>query len=331
MLFQLDKQARALTAFLYAHTRVLALMRKFLGKDLVRAGVTRFATAYLNLKSLLDNKKELARLFRSDELNEMEYLKSSKGKIASKVIRSETFWKNVGTAVNFFEPLAIVLRKMDSDVPAMGFLFGCLLEAKKDIAKRFDNNEHHFKSVWDIIDKRWDNKLKTPLHLAGFYLNPYYYYANKVEIELDGTFREGLITCVTKMVEELEIQDQILDELNMYQDGMGSFGKDIATRHIKNENFDPGELVIHLMLSPYIFYCQLLNFNIVTMSPYNFYCQFVTLLLYEAKWWLNHGTSSPNLRKLATRILGLTCSSSACERNWSDFEQVRSFISVIHL
>jgi hypothetical protein len=45
---------------------------------------------------------------------------------------------------------------------------------------------------------------------------------------------------------------------------------------------------------------------------------------YAAKWWLNHGNSSPNLRKLAIKILGLTCSSSACERNWSDFEKVRT-------
>ncbi|WVZ83648.1 hypothetical protein U9M48_030776 [Paspalum notatum var. saurae] len=36
-------RAKSLTAFLYSHTRVLALMREFLGKDLVRAGVTRFA------------------------------------------------------------------------------------------------------------------------------------------------------------------------------------------------------------------------------------------------------------------------------------------------
>ena len=52
-------QARAVTVFLYAHTRVLSLMREFLGKDLVRSGITRFATTYLNLKSMLDNKKEL--------------------------------------------------------------------------------------------------------------------------------------------------------------------------------------------------------------------------------------------------------------------------------
>lgn len=57
-------KGRAVTVFLYAHTRVLALMRKFLGKDLVWSCITRFATAYLNLKSLQDNKKELQKLFR---------------------------------------------------------------------------------------------------------------------------------------------------------------------------------------------------------------------------------------------------------------------------
>jgi hypothetical protein len=83
--------ARHVTAFLYAHTRLLDLMRKYLGKDLVRSGVTRFATAYLNLKSLQDNKKELKRLFRDNDLNEMGYLKSAKGKKAEKVVNSEGF------------------------------------------------------------------------------------------------------------------------------------------------------------------------------------------------------------------------------------------------
>ncbi|WVZ53074.1 hypothetical protein U9M48_004061 [Paspalum notatum var. saurae] len=144
---------RQLTAFLYAHTRVLDLMRKYLGKDLVRAGVTRFATAYLNLKSLQDNKKELIRLFRSDELNNWDYLKKAKGKKAIKVVRSETFWKNVDNAVNYFEPLANVLRRMDSDVPSMDFFHGCMIEAKKEISLRFENDESKFKNVWDIIDK----------------------------------------------------------------------------------------------------------------------------------------------------------------------------------
>nr|AAK43495.1 hypothetical protein [Oryza sativa Japonica Group] len=185
--------ARQVTVFLYAHTRVLDLMRKFLNRDL------------------------------------------AKGKKASKVIRSETFWKNVDIAVNYFEPLANVLRRMDSDVPSMGFFHGLMLEAKKEISQRFDNDKSRFIEVWDIIDKRWDNKLKTPLHLAGYYLNPYYYYPNKQEIESDGSFRAGVISCIDKLVDDEDIQDKIIEELNLYQDQHGSFGHEIAV-HTKKRN-----------------------------------------------------------------------------------------------
>ncbi|XP_031739008.1 uncharacterized protein LOC116402801 [Cucumis sativus] len=42
------------------------------------------------------------------------------------------------------------------------------------------------------------------------------------------------------------------------------------------------------------------------------------------EWWDNFGQSTPNLQKFAVRILGLTCSASGCERNWSVFEQLHS-------
>ncbi|ONM40572.1 hAT transposon superfamily protein [Zea mays] len=229
-----------------------------------------------------DNKKDIARLFRSDELNELGYLKKAKGKKANKVVALEGFWKNVDMAINFFEPLANVLRRMDSDVPAMGFFHGCMLEAKKEIATRFDNNESKYRAAWDIIDKRWDNKLKTPLHLAGYYLNPYFYYPNKSSIELDGSFRAAVISCITKMFDDEDTQDSIIEELNIYQDQQGAFGHDIAVRQRRNKTFNP------------------------------------------AKWWMNHGTTTPHLRILATRILNLTCSSSGCERAWSVFEQIHT-------
>lgn len=234
-------KAKCLTIFLYAHTRVLDLMRKYLSRDLVRSGVTRFATAYLNLKSLLDNKKQLLRLFREDELNELGYLKSVKGKKAHKIVTSDGFWRGVEAAINYFEPLATVLRRMDSDVPSMGFFHGLMLEAKKEISERFDNDESRYKVAWDIIDKRWDSKLKTPLHLAGYYLNPYFYYPKKSEIEHDGSFRAAVITCVTKMVDDEATQDNIIEELNVYQDQQMSFGHDIAIRQRRNKNFNPGE------------------------------------------------------------------------------------------
>ncbi|KAM3212074.1 hypothetical protein ACQJBY_065264 [Aegilops geniculata] len=43
-----------------------------------------------------------------------------------------------------------------------------------------------------------------------------------------------------------------------------------------------------------------------------------------ANWWAAHGTDAKELRKMAIKILNLTCSSSACERNWSAFERVHT-------
>ncbi|KAL5704074.1 hypothetical protein ACHQM5_022547 [Ranunculus cassubicifolius] len=41
-------------------------------------------------------------------------------------------------------------------------------------------------------------------------------------------------------------------------------------------------------------------------------------------WWSNYGTHTPNLQKMAIRILSLTTSSSGCERNWSTFEGIHT-------
>ncbi|CAH9116630.1 unnamed protein product [Cuscuta europaea] len=42
------------------------------------------------------------------------------------------------------------------------------------------------------------------------------------------------------------------------------------------------------------------------------------------EWWDQFGDHIPELRAFAVKILGLTCSSSACEQNWSTFNQVHT-------
>ncbi|XP_057864530.2 uncharacterized protein LOC131072406 [Cryptomeria japonica] len=41
-------------------------------------------------------------------------------------------------------------------------------------------------------------------------------------------------------------------------------------------------------------------------------------------WWRFFGPTTPNLQKLAIRILSQPCSASGCERNWSMFEHIHS-------
>jgi hypothetical protein len=46
--------------------------------------------------------------------------------------------------------------------------------------------------------------------------------------------------------------------------------------------------------------------------------------MYIVKWWGEYGDDTPELKEFAMKVLGLTCSASACERNWSTFNQVHT-------
>jgi len=53
-------QAKAFIIFVYGHTRTLDCLRYFTeGKEVVRAGVIRFASNFLTLNSMLEKKDQL--------------------------------------------------------------------------------------------------------------------------------------------------------------------------------------------------------------------------------------------------------------------------------
>ncbi|KAH6756958.1 hypothetical protein C2S53_009192 [Perilla frutescens var. hirtella] len=59
-----------------------------------------------------------------------------------------------------------------------------------------------------------------------------------------------------------------------------------------------------------------------------FFGHFASLSSYltrpPVQWWDHVGDEVPELKAFAMKILGLTCSASACERNWSTFNQVHT-------
>ena len=57
--------------------------------------------------------------------------------------------------------------------------------------------------------------------------------------------------------------------------------------------------------------------------------EFITKSFYIyiiAEWWTLFGASAPNLKKVALKVLNLTCSASGCERNWSIFENASNIM-----
>ncbi|XP_073121858.1 uncharacterized protein [Henckelia pumila] len=95
------EKAKALTIFIYAHHRTLAIMRKYTKKrDIVRPGVSRFATSFYTFDSLKDKKDQLRLMFTSKEWSKTKLRSSVKGKAAEATVTSISFWNGVSLALN---------------------------------------------------------------------------------------------------------------------------------------------------------------------------------------------------------------------------------------
>ncbi|XP_010445543.1 PREDICTED: uncharacterized protein LOC104728221 [Camelina sativa] len=146
------QMAKDFTIFIYAHHKTLALMRTFTNRtEIVRPGVTRFASSFLTLQSLLDKRYQLAAMFSS-----------------------------------VFGPLVKLLRLVDGDKkPTMGFLHGELIEGKKKISDGLKHVEKNVKPILSIIEEKINGRLDNPLHLTSYLLNPYYLYKDSSQANSD--------------------------------------------------------------------------------------------------------------------------------------------------
>ncbi|XP_070678439.1 uncharacterized protein [Malus domestica] len=281
------EKAKAFTIFIYAHHKTLALMRKYTKKrDIVRPGVTRFATSFLTLQSLVDKKKDLRIMVASDEWEQCKHSKSTKGKAAYATMVSAQFWNGVSLCLRVFEPLFKVLRLVDRDKkPSMGFLYGELQKARNEIKDALQNNETHYRPIIQIIDEKAHDRLDGPLHLAAYFLNPYYFFKDP-SIQHDSLVMDAMFTCVEKFFpNNFEVQNRVINiEMPKYMKKDGGFGRHLAEIGCveNDDNYDP------------------------------------------ATWWSTYGNGVPNLQRIAIKILSLTTSSSGCERNWSTFEGIHT-------
>ncbi|XP_015867310.2 uncharacterized protein LOC107404821 [Ziziphus jujuba] len=73
------KQARAITTYTYNHNWLLAKMRETYKGDIIRLGLTRFATNYLALNRLVKKKAGLKQLFTSTDWTNHNYSASNEG------------------------------------------------------------------------------------------------------------------------------------------------------------------------------------------------------------------------------------------------------------
>ena len=111
---------------------------------------------------------------------------------------------------------------VDGDKLAMGYIYQVMDLAKQAIKRRYGDEEAKYLPLWDIIDARWDiidarwdRQLHSPLHAAGYFLNPQYFY-DKSKFNEDGEVGRGLMTCIERCSLDPEIQSRVFSQLQDY-------------------------------------------------------------------------------------------------------------------
>ena len=159
--------AKTITSFIYNSLKVVNLMKQHTrDRDLLRPGITRFATEFIAIESLIRYESDLKRMCTTDEWREFNKDKKRRKTrdIVSNLILTDQFWKKAREVQSVMEPLVRVLKIVDQDKkPTLSIIYEAMDRAKLAI----QNSVKNWKKYWAVIDKRWETQLHRHLHAAG--------------------------------------------------------------------------------------------------------------------------------------------------------------------
>ncbi|XP_058085949.1 uncharacterized protein LOC131233307 [Magnolia sinica] len=155
-------------------------------------------------------------------------------------------------------------------------------KAKNKSMNHFNYRDRNYRPIFDIVDRRWGSQMSSPLYSTAYILNSTRLFTSADPTEALTMHMVGFIDVLERMIPDRGELDKISTLLDFYTKSEGIFSRDIVIRH-------------RTMKLP-------------------------------TNWWATYEVDpkrkDPALKKLAMKILGLTCSASGCERNWSTFEAI---------
>ncbi|XP_057739696.1 uncharacterized protein LOC130956704 [Arachis stenosperma] len=216
---------------------MLRIIKRKEWKEIVRPGVTHFATVFITLKSIYVHKEDLQSLVIDKYFTSHKLSKSVNGKMVSSIILDSKFWEDCFTTVMLVGPLIKLLRLVDADEkPSLSIVYAGMQRAKINIKTMFRNRKSAYTPYTSILKMRWDKHLKRDLHAAAYFLNPDYFYS------------EGFVEKANILRPLLDLFDietlcddsvAAMQEIQLYRDRKESFGRESALKAIKR--LEPGE------------------------------------------------------------------------------------------
>lgn len=219
------EKAKTITKFIYSRATVLKLMRCHIGGcDLIYPSRIKSAIPFLTLENIVSEMENLQKMFVSSEWSTSVWASSQEGRQVADLMADRSFWTAATVVLKATIPLVRVLHLInEGDKPQLGFIYETIDQAKETIKEEFKNKKAQYIPYWATIDEIWDNHLHSPLHSAGYFLNPSLFYSS--DFFADAEVATGLLCCIVRMVEAKHVQDLVTLQVEQYRAAKGPFAQ----------------------------------------------------------------------------------------------------------
>ena len=218
------RKAKTITTFVHGHPSVLNLLRDQTSiRDLVKPSKIRSIFPCQTLENMVIEKDNLKKFFRSSAWKSTDFPSTVEGKMAANLVADCSFWAGAIMFLKAVSPLSKALQLVYSnDEARLGHIYDIIDQAKEVIRKEFGHDVSIYLPLWEVIDNIWNQKLHSPIHAAGYFLNPNLFYS--ADFYLDAEVGTGVFDSIGRMIKDYFTKCTILEQLRKYQTGYGAFG-----------------------------------------------------------------------------------------------------------
>nr|KYP52836.1 hypothetical protein KK1_025222 [Cajanus cajan] len=204
-------------------------MKKYIGgREIVRPGVTRFVTQFLQLQATVQQKQGLRNMFNSEEFRQSKFGRDKNGLAfeARQIVIGNDFWSKANDILKVFEPLVKVLRLVDGDEkPTMGFVPEFSVKHKAEGVLGQACGRRGVRP--SLGPKGCSAKLGAE---GGYFLNPQFQYGVEHESDVYRETFEETKKVITKLDRNMDDQIKALNSLLLFKDMGETFATPQAQR-----------------------------------------------------------------------------------------------------
>ncbi|CAM8981603.1 unnamed protein product [Rhodiola kirilowii] len=222
-------QAQTITKFIYNNGVMLDSLRKITGgQDLIKSGISKYVSNFLSLQCLLKHKSRVRSVLHNHDYSPTASFMNKPQISCLDIIEDNEFWRTVEECVAVSEPFLRVLREVSGGKPAVGYIYEFMMRAKESIRTYFIMDEEKCKTFLDIVDRRWQNQLHSPLHSAAAFLNPSIQYNPQNKFSGLGTMKEEFYKVIEKLLPTADLRRDMTNQIYIFTKATGMFGCRLA-------------------------------------------------------------------------------------------------------